>query len=143
VACTTITWSSKMQATPVLSNQDSGASGNLVSEATKALASNDRSRLSHLAQQLRRLRATDIQPRVVTSRRKRARRPGWVLKAVRTVMAEQTQPMRALQVHAAVEALVGESVSINSVSWVLSSHSVGIGALFVRVARGRYCNRQR
>jgi hypothetical protein len=126
------------QRTTVLSNQDSGASGNLVSEVTKVLAATDHSRLSYVAQQLRRLRASDTQPRVVRSRRKRARRPGWVLEAVQTVMAEQARPMRAPQVHAAVEVLVGESVSINSISWVLSSHSVGSGALFVRVARGRY-----
>ena len=46
--------------------------------------------------------------------------------------------MRVAHVHAAVEALVGEAVSANSVSWVLASHAAGPAALFVRVARGRY-----
>jgi hypothetical protein len=46
--------------------------------------------------------------------------------------------MRVAHVRAAVEAFVGETVSVNSVSWVLASHAAGPAALFVRVARGRY-----
>jgi len=42
--------------------------------------------------------------------------------------------MGARQIHEAVEALLGETVSENSVSWLLSLHS----AVFVRIARGRY-----
>jgi hypothetical protein len=48
-----------------------------------------------------------------------------VLDAVREVMVDQAEPMRVAQVHAAVEALLGERVSANSVSWVLASHSAG------------------
>jgi hypothetical protein len=61
-----------------------------------------------------------------------------VLDAVRDVMVDHTGPMRVAYAHAAVEAALGESVSANSVSWVLASHSVGLSPLFVRVARGRY-----
>jgi hypothetical protein len=127
-----------MRATPVLSNQDSGASGNLVAEVTKVLASVDRSRLSYVAKRLRLLRASDARPRAIKSHRQRDRRPGWVLDAVREAMAGQAGPMRVAHVHAAVEASLGETVSANSVSWVLASHSAGPSPLFVRVARGRY-----
>jgi hypothetical protein len=37
--------------------------------------------------------------------------------------------MRVAHVRAAVEALVGETVSVNSVSWVLASHAAGPAAL--------------
>jgi len=43
--------------------------------------------------------------------------------------------MRVAHVHAAVEVPLGETVSANSVSWVLASHSTGPSAQFVRVAR--------
>ena len=46
--------------------------------------------------------------------------------------------MRAVQVHAAVEARLGEAVSSTSVGWVLATYSVGASPRFVRVARGRY-----
>jgi hypothetical protein len=61
-----------------------------------------------------------------------------VLDVVLQVLADQVGPMRVAHVHAAVEAVLGESVSANSVSWVLASHSAGSSPLFVRVARGRY-----
>jgi hypothetical protein len=61
-----------------------------------------------------------------------------VLEAVREVMADQAGPMRVAHVHTAVESSLGETVSANSVSWVLASHSAGSSPLFVRVARGRY-----
>jgi len=94
--------------------------------------------LVRLAERLADLRASDAQPRAVESRRRRSRRPGWVLDAVRGVLADQAGPMRVAHVHAAVEASVGATVSANSVSWVLSSHSAGPSPLFTRVARGRY-----
>jgi hypothetical protein len=76
--------------------------------------------LSRLAKKLACLRASDIQPRVVMSRRLRPRRPGWVPDAVHDAMADQAGPMLVAQVHAVVEAVLGESVSANSVSWRLS-----------------------
>jgi hypothetical protein len=110
-----------------------------MSELMAALVAEEaRSGLSRLAKKLAGLRASDAQPRVITSRRLRPRRPGWVLDAVREVMADQVGPMRVTHVHAAVEALLGEKVSGDSVSWVLASHSEGSAPLFVRVARGRY-----
>ena len=120
-------------------NQDSGAIDKVVSELLVALAAQEaRSRLSRLVEKLAGLRASDARPRAITSRRLRPRRPGWVLDAVRAVMADQAGPMRVAQVHAAVEALLGEAVSKDSVSWCLSAGAHRKERLFVRIARGRY-----
>jgi Helix-turn-helix domain len=48
-------------------------------------------------------------------------------------------PMRVAQVHAAVEALLGEAMSEDSVSWCLSVGVHSKDRLFVRVARGGTC----
>jgi hypothetical protein len=120
-------------------NQDSGAIDKVVSELLAALAAQEaRSVLSRLAEKLAGLRDSDAKPRAITSRRLRPRRPGWVLDAVREVMADQVGPMRVAQVHAAVEALLGEAVSKDSVSWCLSAGAHKKERLFVRIARGRY-----
>ncbi len=79
------------------------------------------SRLRYLAKRLAALKVSDARPRTIKSQRQRARRPGWVVDAVARVMAGQGEPMRVAQVHAAVEALLGEAVSKDSVSWCLSA----------------------
>jgi hypothetical protein len=129
-----------MQARASKSNQGSASVEALVPEVLAALAAPEtRWRLERLAKKLVVLRASDSPPRTIRSRRRRPRRPGWVLDAVCRVLADHaTGPMRPVSVHAAVEVLIGEKVSKDSVSWVLSSHSVGPSPLFVRVARGRY-----
>lgn len=129
-----------MQARGSYSNQDPGSFVATVSEALVALSAHGaRSGLGRLAEKLAALRASGAEPRLIRSRRRRTRRPGWVLDAVCRVLADQaTGPMRVMSVHAAVEALVGGTVSKDSVSWVLSSHSASPSPLFVRVARGRY-----
>ena len=127
-----------VQATQVPSNQDSGASGNLVSEVTKVLVSTDRSRLRYLVKQLRRLRASDAQPRAIKCRRQRPRRPGWVIDAVAQVLANQSEPMRATRVHSAVEKLLGESVSKDSVDSCLSAGVRRKEPRFERVSSGCY-----
>ncbi len=68
----------------------------------------------------------------------RHRRHDWVLEAVIRVLAERKVPMRARDVHRAVEALLGEPVRWGSVKKCLSSNVTGVSARFVRVARGRY-----
>jgi hypothetical protein len=70
--------------------------------------------------------------------RKRCRRPGWVLKAVVRVLADRREPMRAKDIHAAVEALVGEPVPRSSVKGALASDVADSPGRLVRVARGRY-----
>jgi len=60
------------------------------------------------------------------------------VKAIVKVLADREEPMRAKEIHAAVEALVGEPVGWSSVKQALASHVSGSSPKFVRVARGRY-----
>src|SRR5260370_25308924 len=81
-----------------------------------ALAAQDvGSGLAHLAKRLAQLRASGGQPRATLSRRQRPHRPGWVVDAVAQVLADRGEPMRAMDIHAAVEALLGETVCWGSV----------------------------
>jgi hypothetical protein len=66
------------------------------------------------------------------------RRPGWVLKAIVKVLADRGEPMRATEIHAAVEALIGEPIGWSSVKQALATHVGGPSPHFVRIARGRY-----
>ncbi len=109
-----------MQATQVLSNQEVQSS------------------LGYLAKKLARLRASDAPSRAITSRRRRARRPGWVLDAIVQVLADRAGSMRLGDIHAAMERQLGQSVSMESVSWCLRMGVRGLDPPFVRVARGRY-----
>lgn len=128
-----------MQARGSKSNQGSAPVEALVPEVLAALADQEaRASLDRLAKKLARLRDSGAPPRAIESRRKRARRPGWVHDAVVRVLADHEGPMRATQVHAAVEALLGEPVSADSVSWALSADVRGPVPSFVRIARGRY-----
>lgn len=120
-------------------NQDSGAIDKVVSGLLAALAAQEaRSGLSRLAEKLDGLRASDAQPRTITSRRLRPRRPGWVLDAVVRVLGDRAGPMRLMEIHAAMERQIGQSVSIESVSWCLRKGARGLDPRYVRVARGRY-----
>jgi hypothetical protein len=71
----------------------------------------------------------------------RHRRQDWVLDVVIRVLADRREPMRARDVHAAVEALLGEPVRWGSVKMCLTSNVAGTSPRFVRVARGRYAVR--
>jgi hypothetical protein len=112
--------SGEMQTTGVLSNHQHQAS------------------LAHLAKKLAGLRASGAKPRVVTSRRLRPRRPGWVLDAVVQVLADRAEPMRVAHVHATIEKLLGQTVSKDSVSWCLSTGVLGKEPRFERVSYGCY-----
>jgi hypothetical protein len=61
-----------------------------------------------------------------------------VLEAVVQVLADQGEPMRAKDIHAAVEASLGERVRWTSVKAALAANVSGASPRFVRVARGRY-----
>jgi hypothetical protein len=61
-----------------------------------------------------------------------------VLEAVVRVLADRREPMRAKDIHAAVEVLIGERVPLPSVKGALAKPVAGSSARFVRVARGRY-----
>jgi hypothetical protein len=94
--------------------------------------------LAHLAKKLAQLRASGGQPRATLSRRQRPHRPGWVVDAVAQVLADRGEPMRATDIHAAIEALLGETVCWGSVKNALVNNITGPSRRFVRIARGRY-----
>jgi hypothetical protein len=94
--------------------------------------------LGRLAKKLAAVRASGEPRRRPVTRRQRPRRPGWVLKAVVQVLADRGEPMRAKDIHAAVEASVGGPVSWSSIKGALADHASGSSRRFVRIARGRY-----
>lgn len=94
--------------------------------------------LGRLAKKLAAVRAGGGPRRRPVSCRQRSRRPGWVLDAIVQVLANEGKPMRAKDIHAAVEALVGELVPSPSVKGALAKNVEGSSSRFVRVARGRY-----
>jgi hypothetical protein len=63
---------------------------------------------------------------------------GVVQRAVVKVLAAADQPLRRADVQAAVEELLGQSVSQDSVSWCLSAGARGKEPRFERIARGCY-----
>jgi hypothetical protein len=69
---------------------------------------------------------------------KPAYRWGWVLAAVTEVLEAAREPMQARMIHAAVEELVGEPVSLSLVKNCLASDVGGKPPRFERVGRGRY-----
>jgi hypothetical protein len=66
------------------------------------------------------------------------RRRGWVLDAIVRVLAERQKPMRLKEIHAAVEALLGEPVRWASVKASLAGNISGSSPRFIRVGRGKY-----
>jgi hypothetical protein len=121
------------------SNQDSGALGKVVSELVGALGTQEtQSRLARLVKKLAAVRASGEPRRQAVAIRQRSRRPGWVLAAVVQVLADREEPMRAKDIHTAVEALVEEPVAWSSIKGALADHASGSSRRFVRIARGRY-----
>ncbi len=94
--------------------------------------------LGRLAKKLRAVRASGEPRRQAATCRQRPRRPGWVLTAVVRVLADRGEPMRAKDIHAAVEASLGAPVAWSSVKAALAANISGTSPRFVRVARGRY-----
>jgi hypothetical protein len=60
-----------------------------------------------------------------------------ILRAVTQVLEQAGMPMRAVEVHRAVEALRGRPVAWSSVKDCLASNA-GSGRRFLRISRGRY-----
>jgi hypothetical protein len=94
--------------------------------------------LGRVAEKLATVRAGGTPLRVVPGQRRRTRRPGWVIDALVQVLGGRGEPMRAREVHTAVEAMLGEAVAWSSVKGALASNVSGSSPRFVRVARGRY-----
>lgn len=61
-----------------------------------------------------------------------------MLKAIVRVIADQEEPMRAKDIHAAVEATLGEPVAASSIKTALIANASGPSRRLVRVAPGRY-----
>jgi hypothetical protein len=97
-----------------------------------------RESLGQLAEKLAAVRASGGPRRRPVSCRQRPRRPGWVLDAIVRVLADRGQPMEVGDVHAAVQALVGEPVPPSSVKGALAKHVAGSSRRFVRTASGIY-----
>jgi hypothetical protein len=91
-----------------------------------------------LAKKLAAVRAAGGPPRRPATCRRRSRRPGWVLEAIVRVMADRSEPMRAKDIHAAVEAALGEPVAASSIKTALIANASGRSPRLVRVAPGRY-----
>lgn len=122
----------------VLSNPALGSISDVMVEAAGVLSNQDlQARLRRVVKKLAVVRATGA-VRERHSRRQRPRRPGWVVKAIVKVLADRGEPMRAKDIHTAVEALIGEPVGWSSVKQALTTHVGGPSPRFVRIARGRY-----
>jgi hypothetical protein len=68
-------------------------------EVVDALSDPDtQKRLKTLSEALAKLKVSNAKPRKIKSQRKRAHRPGWVLKAVVAVMIEQAKPLHVVEV---------------------------------------------
>ncbi len=65
-------------------------------------------------------------------------RQGRIIDAISQVLVDERGPMRARDVHAQVEKLLGEPVRWSSVKATLAGNLKGPAPRFVRVARGRY-----
>jgi hypothetical protein len=94
--------------------------------------------LARLARKLAGVRASNAPRRRPTTRRQRSRRPGWILKAIIHVLTDRDEPMRAKDIHAAVEAALGEPVPASSIKTALVANARGPSRRLLRVAPGRY-----
>jgi hypothetical protein len=94
-------------------------------------------RLRQLAEKLDRL-AVSNDPRRHASRNDRNIRCGLVAKAIQQVLAETAGPMRARDIHAAVEDLLGRSVPTSSIKDWLARNVQGGRPRLMRLGRGRY-----
>ena len=95
-------------------------------------------RLRQLSEKLDQLASSDAKPHR-SGRSDHRLRSCLIPKAIMRVLAEPVQPMRVCDIHAAVEDLLGQSVSPGSVKSCLAERAQGDQPLFVRLARGRYC----
>jgi hypothetical protein len=75
---------------------------------------------------------------VRTARRRPSQRAGRVIEAIGAVLLFADEPMRAHEIHAAAEALLGEAINSSSVKAALAEHASGTCHRFERVSRGRY-----
>lgn len=94
-------------------------------------------RLRLLSEKLDRLAASNAAPRP-SGRRDRRLRGGLVSQATERVLRQAAGPMRARDIHAEVEELLGRSVPVSSVKNWLAKQAQGEKPRLVRLDRGRY-----
>ena len=94
-------------------------------------------RLRRLSEKLERLAASDAVPRP-SGRQDQRLRGGLVPKAIERVLTDSSEPMRARDIHAEVEELLGRSVPVSSVKNWLATSAQDNQARVVRLGRGRY-----
>jgi hypothetical protein len=66
---------------------------------------------------------------------------GVVQRAVVKVLSTADRPMRLREICSALDKMLGQPVSVESVSWSLRTGSRGLKPQFERVSRGVYCLR--
>lgn len=84
-----------------------------------------------------------VMPRPESPSSERRLGNGVVQRAVVKVLAAAAKPMRAADIHTAVEGLLGHGVSKNSVSWCLAAGTRAKEPRFERVGYGVYRLRRR
>jgi hypothetical protein len=94
-------------------------------------------RLRRLSEKLDRLAVSKAVPQR-SARNDRRLRGGLVPKAIEQVLNQAAGPMRARDIHAEVEDLLGRSVPVSSVKNWLAKHAYGETPRLVRLDRGRY-----
>jgi len=96
-----------------------------------------RSSWANLAAELDALRSTNL-PARPSGRPERFRRRGEVRGVIEQLLRDAERPMRAREIHRAVERELGEKVSWSSIANCLARNTAGAGARFERVDVGRY-----
>lgn len=94
-------------------------------------------RLRRLSEKLEHLAASNVAPRP-SGRQDQRLRGGLVPKAIERVLHEARGPMRARDVHAEVEELLGRLVPASSIKNWLAKNAQGEHSRVVRLDRGRY-----
>jgi hypothetical protein len=94
-------------------------------------------RWRQLSAKLDRLAASGAVPRP-SARHDQRLRSGLLPKAIERVLVQAASPMRARDIHAEVEELLGQSVPASSVKNWLATQVQGDKARLVRLDRGRY-----
>lgn len=94
-------------------------------------------RVRQLSEKLDRLAASNAVPRPST-RHDRRLRGGMVPEAIEQVLSRAAGSMRARDIHAEVEDVLGRSVPVSSVKNWLAKHVQGEKPRLVRLDRGRY-----
>ena len=96
-----------------------------------------RSSWANLAAELDALRSTNL-PARPSGRPERFRRRGEVRGVIEQLLRDAERPMRAREIHRAVERELGEKVSWSSIANCLARNTAGAAPRFGRVDVGRY-----